>query len=69
VQSPLACGATVHPRFGPIWKRQGREISERTTIFREDRLSASIVEPARLARIEFVETATAREVRLRKRVK
>jgi len=38
-------------------------------IFREERLSASIVEPARLARIEFIETAGARDVRLRKRVK
>jgi len=38
-------------------------------IFREERLSASIVGPARLAQIEFVEAAGAREVRLRKRVK
>jgi len=38
-------------------------------IFRGECLSASIVEPAQLAQIEFIETACAREVRLRKRVK
>jgi len=42
--SPLADGATVHPGFGPIWKRPGGEISGRTMIFgiRENASSKNI---------------------------
>jgi hypothetical protein len=66
---PLAGGATVHPGFGPIWERQGQEISGRAMAFRYERPLTGVVGLALLAQAEFVGTAGAREVRLRNRVK